>query len=134
MSIRKGNVKYGLSQENEVLNILKDHFKIPNLRKTVNIYSTMDFTSEDYEFELKSRKFEYNKYPTTIIGDNKIQYAATHHKTIIFVFKFTDGIYFIKYDKNLFKDFITRNETIFRDNKTEKKYNCHIPIEKLTKI
>lgn len=63
-------------------------------------YHTFDFIDENgVYYEVKGRNNTYAKYPTTMIGYNKICFANELEKKSVFVFKFTDGIYYYEYDK-----------------------------------
>jgi hypothetical protein len=61
-------------------------------------FNSFDFYNENYLVELKSRRNNYNKYPTTMIGYNKIKKATDKTKTYLFCFCFTDGLYYHIYD------------------------------------
>jgi hypothetical protein len=59
----------------------------------------MDFKYNNKYFEIKSRRFNHNKYKTTMIGKNKIDFANKYpDNTFYFVFVFEDGIYYYKYN------------------------------------
>ena len=90
-------------------------------------YWLMDFYNDDLYIELKSRRNTYNKYNTTIIGSNKIDYVKTLNKKSYFVFYFIDGLFLIEYSDNIFNSFDICEQYIFRDNKKELKINYHIP-------
>ena len=83
--------------------------------------------------ELKSRRNTYQKYNTTIIGSNKIDYVKTLNKKCYFVFCYLDGLYYIEYS-NIFDSFDIAEEYILKDGKKELKTNYHIPIECLKRI
>jgi hypothetical protein len=109
------------------------------LEKSFNdvLISTADFYRYDYEgnnnvYEVKSRRNEYNKYPTTLMPAYKIKTK----KTPILVFIFFDGIYYIKYEEQLFntfekKMFVRQKREDYNDLKQE---YIFIPIDKLTKL
>ena len=85
------------------------------------------------EIELKSRRNTYSKFDTTIIGKNKIDYAKSLNKKVIFVFNFIDGLYYIEYSP-LFESFDLCEQYILRDKQKELKTNYHIPINLLKRI
>ena len=75
--------------------------------------------------------FEFDKYLTTIIPKHKI--FDNYHR---FIFAFTDGIYYIEYDKELFntfkeEEFICHPRYGFKDKKV---IHIFIPITLLKKI
>jgi len=121
---------FGYNGEDEVLPIIKNFFK-RNIYKTDDRYNKYDFKDDIYCYELKTRRNTYNYYPTTLISCDKI----TNNK-IICLFKFTDGLYYIEYDKELFNTFekkpYVRGNNQYYEN--VKKDYFFIPIEKLIKI
>jgi len=122
-------LKQGLQIQEIVLPIIQSYFN-RDIKPTKGKYDRYDYLDNDYNYELKSRTNEYNKYPTTLIGLDKID------NNTIYLFYFTDGLYFIEYNKELFdtfeiKDFV-RNPRYGKIDKP-KKY-IYIPIDKLQKI
>ena len=61
-----------------------------------------DFEGEFVWVELKERTCRKDYYDTTVVPYCKIKWAETADKPCYFVFSFTDGIYWIKYEKSLF--------------------------------
>jgi len=127
------NIEYkrGIDSEKEVLPIIIDYFK-RDIKATKERYSKYDYYDLEYKYELKTRTNKYNSFPTTIIETNKI----IENFKIIFLFRFTDGLYFIEYEKELFNTF--EKQLYIRNNPTIqtpiKKEHIFIPIDKLTKI
>jgi hypothetical protein len=82
---------------------------LPSLQKALNDNSLthtkyksdiFDYKGENKYAELKTRTFEKNKYPDTMVGLNKIEYAKQNPDTeFYFVFAFTDGLYYWKYNE-----------------------------------
>lgn len=109
----------------------------PTLRRIANPYSPFDYETEDKEvfIELKSRTFAHNKYPTTMIGQNKVNCAKAYpNKTYYFAFAFTDGLYWIKYDPEVFKSFQVKQGGRYDRGRAEVSQYCYIPIEALSPI
>jgi hypothetical protein len=123
--------KKGIESEKEVLPIIRDYFK-RDIKLTKERYSKFDYYDLEYKYELKTRTNKYNSFPTTIIETNKI----IDNLKIIFLFRFTNGLYFIEYEKELFDTF--KKDLYIRNNPTIqspiKKEHIFIPINKLTKI
>jgi hypothetical protein len=122
-------LKQGLKIQEIVLPIIQKYFN-RDIRPTDNQYDRYDYLDNSYNYELKSRTNNYKQYPTTLIGLDKIDINT------IYLFYFTDGLFFIEYDKKLFdtfeiKDFV-RNARYGKVDKP-KKY-IYIPIEYLKKI
>jgi hypothetical protein len=120
----------GLKGEDDVMPLINTFFK-REIKKHEERYSTYDFYDDKYKYELKTRTNAYNTYPTTIVSVSKLVVEK-----VIFLFKFTDGLYYIKYKKDLFDTFEkkmfvrTKREGI---NDVEREH-LFIPIDKLKKI
>lgn len=98
-------------------------------------FAPFDFVSEKSCVELKSRTFEMAKYPTTIVGTNKVRLAeADSNKSYYFVFRFTDGVFYIKYNKTLFAKFKKGKCERTDRGKSEVMEVLHIPIANLIRI
>jgi hypothetical protein len=131
MSKKYSDLVFGKLKEVEIKEILEQYFN--TTLQTSSKYNLIDFYNDDIYIELKSRRNTYSKFDTTIIGSNKIDYAKSLNKKVIFVFNFIDGLYFIEYS-NIFDSFDLCEQYIIRDNKKELKTNYHIPINLLKKI
>jgi hypothetical protein len=69
-------------------------------------------------------------YPTTIIPVNKIVDGK-----LIFLFNFTDGLYYIEYDREIFSNFNTFEMTDYRSGRCgQTAFHFAIPIELLREI
>ena len=135
MLIKEVDENFGFIKEDECYNILKAFFD-NTLQKVDNRYNLFDFIGEECYIELKSRRNTHNKYPDTMIGCNKIEFAMNACKTVIFCFLFTDGLFYYKFNK----DDIINNKLRIRTggrcdrNVNEYKDYCYIPISLLTKL
>lgn len=134
-SIRIKDKAFGKQKEITIKEIINNKFncaikKLPPF----HVYDFIDKKTNTY-FEHKGRRNEYNKYPTTMIGYNKIEFIKKNPNNIYyFIFGFTDGNYYIKYDEELFKTF---NVNIGGRNDREKpeyKNYLYIPITALTNL
>ena len=119
----------------DVLPILRSTFS-PHIQKTEQTFHPFDFyLNDDKYFELKERFNNYSKYPTTMIGKNKIEIASSNpDKEYYFLFKFNDGLYYIKYDDDKFSQY-----EISTGGRKDRGYNeyksyCYIPICDLIKL
>ena len=92
----------GTKEEHKLLLPLKKFFKDETLQHLPE-GSRFDFMGEGIYIELKTRTCKKDQYETTCISVGKVEYAKQHcHESIFyFVFNFTDGMSFIKYDKNI---------------------------------
>ena len=129
---------FGKKCESKVLEILNKSFNIDkNIKESNSVYSSYDFYGDKYCFELKSRNIKYKEYPTTLIAKYKCNNGAGGHSdNLILLFYFTDGLYYIQYDPNLFDTFETkqfkRKDRIDKIQRPVEYY--YIPIEYLTRI
>lgn len=120
--------KYGIENQKIVLPIIQNYFN-RNIIEHTEQYSKYDFSDNEYNYELKSRKFNLNKYSTTMITLNKIDKS----KPLILLFKFTDKLTYIEYNEQLFKTFEIKDFS--RANlRGDYKPHIYIPIEYLTII
>lgn len=107
----------GVTCENEIGDILKEYFNDREITKTQDRYCTYDFIGggaiPKMKYELKSRRSSFNAYATTIIPKAKIAEGGP----LCFVFKFSDGLYYIYYNAELFDEFTVRDIRVFRDNR-----------------
>jgi hypothetical protein len=70
------DLQFGLNKEMQLLPVLKDYLKDNTLYKLENS-NVFDFKGDNKYIELKSRNNNYDKYPSTMIGMNKIHKAST---------------------------------------------------------
>ena len=118
----------GLIEQTKLLPVIKDFFK-KDIIEIENKKSPFDYECNECFYELKTRTNTKNKYPTTLIGKNKIE----GNKKTIFLFKYIDCLTYIEYNKDLFDKFEIKK---FDRNvkETNKKEYVYIPIEHLTTI
>lgn len=117
--------KFGIEQQKIVLPIIQNYFNREIIEHTEQ-YSKYDFSDEIYNYELKSRTNNLNKFPTTMITLNKIDKS----KPLIFLFKFTDKLTYIEYDETLFNTFEVKKFSRAQKN-WDMKNHIYIPIEHL---
>ena len=127
----KRDYEFGIKNQIEVFPTLSTFFG-GNITPTVHRMDPWDFVGDDNVYELKSRGVPHSKYPTTIVGLDKIKDVA---KQIVFLFKFTDGLYYIRHDKDLFDTFTVEPFRRFRIGvKDKEKPYIYIPVEHLKRI
>jgi hypothetical protein len=86
-------------------------------------------TGRTIELELKTRRICHDQYPTTMIGRNKIEYCTNPDTDYYFAFNFSDGLYYIKYDKALFATFECRNDFV-----RSQRSDCYNPVQSVVYI
>ena len=99
-------------------------------------YDPVDYTSPIYDIELKTRTNKYRQYPTTMLPYSKIRHAATSPRRTIFAFNFTDGLYYIEYDKSVFSAFTTNEfqRDDRQDHRDRSQEYIYIPIGNLSRL
>lgn len=94
------DLKFGKKNENNTIDIFNKFFG-GTFNKTVDKWDPFDFLNKEecIYIELKTRRNTKNKYPTTMVGYNKIIDGLKHIEngfSVYFCFKFTDGLYYYK--------------------------------------
>lgn len=101
--------------------------------KEFSIFDLRDETIKMFA-EVKKRNNTKDKYPTTMVGENKFLKAKEYYDKgydILFCFEFTDGIYYYQYcDEKLEMKLGGRRD---RDRPEFKNY-IYIPITKLKRL
>ena len=137
MPTRRDDLALGIPNESRMLNTIQSLVGQPLERQ--GSYDVMDYTNPGRTIfvELKTRRIRHDQYPTAIIGLNKVEWCHNDpSKEYYFCFSYTDGLYYIKYDADLFKNF-DRNMQYFRGDRDDCANNSnaivYIPSTKLTK-
>lgn len=126
---------FGEAKENAIQYIINDAFKCKVEKlPPYHPYDFKDLSANIY-YEHKGRRNEYNKYPTTMIGSNKIDFIKTNpNNDYVFIFGFSDGNYYIRYDPKLFSSFEKQKGGRVDRARPEIKHYIYIPIVYLKKL
>jgi hypothetical protein len=129
--IKQLNIKQGKKTEFDLKRIIERSFNV--LVKKLPPNHPFDYKDEqNIHYEIKGRNNNYNKYDTTMIGQNKIEYANKFDNDFYLIFSFYDGNYYYKYNRNN-----DNNKLIFdkggRNDRGRPEYKeyCYIPISEL---
>jgi hypothetical protein len=127
------DLQFGKSKEIEILPIIINYFN-DDIKFVEYKYSIYDYQGVKYKYELKSRTNKYLDFETTLIPESKIKYRKNNF--IKFLFYFTDGLYYIKFNETKFKKYKLEN---FCRNKRDDyndvpKLYYYIPVKDLIKI
>ncbi len=139
MATKKQDLEMGKNAEDETIPTLNEYFKT-TFSKNENAYGVIDFFNDDKTIyvELKARRLKHNQYETVMIGQNKIKYYKNLKGSSCYLcFKYIDGLFIIKYDKELFKTFKTDTIKInFRQDVGRDEFSdvLYIPYKHLIKI
>ena len=132
-------VDFEIGTKNEVnlLKVIQNHFNDITIVRSLDRHAHFDYTNNrNILIELKTRSNEHNKYEDTSINVVKINKSKILCKTqsIYFFFKFTDGLYYWKYNKFDKLNYRIGGRSDRSNKYNEKKLYSHIPINLLTKI
>lgn len=118
----------GITKEDELLVYLNT--KTPDkYRKFINRFSLFDIFNDEYICEIKTRRNSYKKYPSTMVGYNKVKICEEDKESKYrFYFIFTDGTYY--WDFNPSEYLIRAGGRVDRGCQEIKEY-CYINIEYL---
>jgi hypothetical protein len=112
------DLKYGLKQEEGVMEKLKRFFNDDSIINTKELYGDQfwkwDFESKGtgIKWELKSRRNTKYRYDTTLLPCHK-----TTDGKVYYVFEFYDELCYIEYDANLFNTFETKMIKVYRNGR-----------------
>jgi hypothetical protein len=125
---------FGLQNEERVMPVLERTFN-ENFEKT-DRYHPLDFKGRGCWVEVKTRTFDVGKFETTLLPYSKIEYAKNCANAVYFVFVFTDGIYYIQYDSEVFSKFAVNvfQRTSRTDHRDAPQNYIYIPTRLLTRI
>jgi hypothetical protein len=127
----KADVTFGLHNEPIVIHKLSQHFNEP-IEKTTDRYCQYDAFSPTTKYEIKSRRCKSSTYETTIVPVHKV---ANINDRLVFVFHFTNGLFYIVYDQQVFDTFEKRNVTAYREGIANiPVLHYFIPIKQLVEI
>jgi len=102
------------------------------IEETKHKFCRYDAYSTTTKYEIKSRRCRYKTFATTIVPVHKVQDIT---ERLVFIFNFTDGLYYIVYDADLFGTFKQEVITYHRTGgSNEPVLHFMIPIEQLHRI
>jgi hypothetical protein len=93
----------GIKSENSLISKFASFFK--STPQKLPQFHPMDFAVNTNYIEVKTRNVLSTTYPTTMLPYSKIDFAKASPSDTYFVFVFTDGIFYINYDEELFNSF-----------------------------
>ena len=109
------DIEFGADKQENIIHSLRNYFQSSNIEATKDKYCVYDAedSSTHTRYEIKARRHKFGTYDTTIISYNKKK-AYKEGKRLLFVFGFTDGLYYIEYNDVLFDSFETKSITYYR--------------------
>jgi len=133
-SLFRKDYNFGIKAEDLLLQKFCDTFG--NVQKSKQETTPYDYLGENIYIELKTRRNTKDKYDTTMIGKNKIDWASSIIKEkpetkIYFAFNFLDGLYYWEYKERNLCDLTFANGGRWDRGIAEIKEYCYIPVNKL---
>jgi hypothetical protein len=96
--------EFGRKAEQDILETLRTYFNDTTISPSTDKYDRYDYTSEGgAKYELKTRRLTRNRFTTTMLPLGKL--IKENPTNNIFLFKYTDGLFYIKYDAEIFSNF-----------------------------
>ena len=126
------DLKYGFKKEDDLFSKIKGAYG-EGLKKTSSM-CRWDYENDENVVELKSRRNKYKQYPTTMIGQTKVDKMLDTGKKCYGVFNFTDGIYSIELTKDKIDQFELRQGGRWDRGRPELNQYYYIPIKQLTPL
>jgi len=97
----KKDRKLGLKYEKILLEYLnKNNTHSERVIQRIQQNAQIDYFSESWEIELKTRRCFKNSYPDLMMGKNKLRIAEKSKKNVRFYWIFKDGVYYWDYEPN----------------------------------
>jgi len=122
---------FGLENEIKSEDYIQIYFNQKTLIKLPK-FNKFDYEGETAFFEIKTRRNLSTDYTTTMIGYTKILHAQKQIKDVYFIFQFTDGNFYHKYDRS--ETFEIKKGGRYDRGRPENNLYYYIPIENLIKI
>lgn len=127
----------GYKSEGDILAILNTYFddEFVNTKELYNDeYYNYDFEGKtsNMRIELKTRRNRFADYPSTLIPVHKC--VDLELCPNVFVFNFSDGLYFTEWNTNRFKTYEKKMIVCRRRGRTDNKEHYMIPITDLVRI
>jgi len=135
---QKNDIAFGTASEMTNHDLLQLYLDTTLERK--GGYAVFDFENPNKTVfvELKSRRIKHNTYDTAIIGLNKIAFSdQLPEAEFWFAFCYSDGLFVIKYDKEVFDTLEVRHDYMRgprNDTNNRPSSVVFIPIALLTKV
>lgn len=128
----ESDYKYGTKNEIKLLPKVKEIYG--DKMKMTSQMCRWDFQSDNVIIELKSRKCNYNSYPSTMIPKAKIDAILEDERKAFCLFDFYDGLYALEITKDVVSTFRISKGGRCDRGKQEYQLYYYIPISKLNRL
>ena len=128
------DVTVGDKFEREIHPVLEGIFGPLTKRSDADANDTFDFSNDRVFIDAKARRNTKNKYPTTMVGENKVIQGLNlmmRGYDVFFVFGFTDGNYLWKLNRDEYE--VSHGGRMDRGGPEIKSY-CYVPVKYLQEI
>ena len=120
------DIEYGVSKQPLVIDSIVKYFNEP-IEETKHKFCRYDAYSTTTKYEIKSRRCRYKTFCNDYCSSSQ---SSRHNGKIGFYFNFTDGLYYIVYDADLFGTFKQEVITYYRTGgSNEPVLHFMIPVE-----
>jgi len=129
-TFNKTEYDWGIKKELECLPFISE--VLDDVIHNKETYNDFDYYTDTYDIELKSRRNKKDTYSTTITTKIKRDKAIKSKKKVLWIFNFTDGLYYLNYEDH--KDTLNNLpvEKFFTRNGI--RYNIEIPVTILSPL
>lgn len=129
-TFNKTEYDWGIKKELECLPFISE--VLDDVIHNKETYNDFDYYTDTYDIELKSRRNKKDTYSTTITTKIKRDKANKSKKKVLWIFNFTDGLYYLNYEDH--KDTLNNLpvEKFFTRNGI--RYNIEIPVSILSPL
>lgn len=129
-TFNKTEYDWGIKKELECLPFISE--VLDDVIHNKETYNDFDYYTDTYDIELKSRRNKKDTYSTTITTKIKRDKAIKSKKKVLWIFNFTDGLYYLNYEDH--KDTLNNLpvEKFFTRNGI--RYNIEIPVSILSPL
>lgn len=129
-TFNKTEYDWGIKKELECLPFISE--VLDDVIHNKETYNDFDYYTDTYDIELKSRRNKKDTYSTTITTKIKRDKAIKSKKKVLWIFNFTDGLYYLNYEDH--KDTLNNLpvEKFFTRNGI--RYNIEIPVDILSPL
>jgi len=126
----KENHAWGVKKESECLPFIKKILG-DDVKHNKETFNSFDFSTKDFNIELKSRRIDSNVFDTTFSTLIKRDKANKSIKKVLWLFNFTDGLFYLDFTEN--KEVINSLKTDVVNTRYGERANINIPINLLKK-
>ena len=123
---QKENNEWGVKRELECLPFIKEVLG-EDVKHHTDTFNEFDFSTNKYNIELKSRTISSKCFNTTFTTPTKRMKARKSSKSVLWLFSFTDGLYYLIYKEH--KELIDGLKPDVYMTRYGERQNINIPLD-----